>query len=83
MTTLTKTVKRKTRYPFRHYKGGLVVELLDGDLIRIRESRRKESSAKIISIQDLYSKLCVWSAFRERMEKAKAKKAKATPRRRK
>lgn len=36
MTTLEKTVKRLSKNPFQHTKRSIVVELLDGDIIRLR-----------------------------------------------
>jgi hypothetical protein len=41
MTTLEKAVTRKTRGNFMHYKRPLVVSLLPGDVLRLRELRRK------------------------------------------
>jgi len=41
MITLDKPIYRKTRRPFMHYKSPLVVSLQPGDLLAVRELRRR------------------------------------------
>jgi hypothetical protein len=72
---LKKELRRKTAQNFAHYKRPLVVALLPGDVIEVRELRRP-STAVSIRIKDLYTELQVRKAAALRAERAKRRKAK-------
>jgi hypothetical protein len=76
MIEINKALQRKTVGKFRHYGCPIVVELLPGDVIRLKEHGRRFSSAVCIDVHELYELLLVRKAFRERMEKGNARKAK-------
>lgn len=74
MIAIKSRIQRKTIGQFKHYGCPIVVELLPGDVIRLREHGRRLASAVSIDVQDLYEMLVVRRAFRERMERAKQRK---------
>lgn len=76
MIALAKELRRKTRTSFMHYRKPVIVELVPGDVIRLRLCGQRVSSSVSIDIHDLYYDLVRRKAFRERMERAKARKAK-------
>jgi hypothetical protein len=76
MTPLDKPLKRKTRDLFLHYRKRVIVELVPGDVIRLRLYGQRESSSVSIRIQDLYFELVRRKAATLRVERAKARKAK-------
>jgi hypothetical protein len=45
MKELDKSLRRKTRSPFLHYRETIVVELLQGDVIRLRLHVQRETNA--------------------------------------
>jgi hypothetical protein len=57
MIALQKELKRKTARPFLHYRKAIVVELMPGDVIRLRLYGQRTSSAVAINISDLYYEL--------------------------
>jgi len=78
MIALNKGLQRKTLATFRHYRVPLVVELLPGDVIRLREHKRRYAVS--ISIHDLYAELVRRDAARKRMQKFNARRARAKQR---
>jgi len=74
MIEIKRPIQRKTTGHFKHYGCPVVVELLPGDVIRLKEYGRRLSSAVSIDAVDLYEMLVIRRAFRERMERAKQRK---------
>jgi hypothetical protein len=74
MTELEKSVKRRTRLPFAHYRKRIVVILEPGDCIAMRlEKTRKLYRAPIPSV---YRQLVEWHVEAKRREKRLARKQK-------
>jgi hypothetical protein len=74
MTPLAKPLQRKTVDRFMHYRKALVVELLPGDVIRLRLHGQRTGSAVSIRIADLYFELVDRKVRRDRAERLKARK---------
>ena len=72
MTTLEKPIVRKTRRNLLHYKHPLVVTLLPGDLLVIREHRCKREVA--IDLHGLYIEALRRQILAEKREKKKARR---------
>jgi hypothetical protein len=83
MNTLDKLLKRKTRSTFMHYHKTITVELLPGDIIRLRLHGQRDSSAVSIEIPQLYYELVRRRVAAKKNEREKVKRArrKARPRR--
>jgi hypothetical protein len=74
MTELHKTVRRRTRFPFGHYRRRIIVILEPGDVLAMRlERTRTLYRAPIASI---YRQLVEWHVNAIRREKQKARKQK-------
>jgi hypothetical protein len=74
VTDLEKSVKRRTRSPFAHYRKRIVVILERGDCIAMRlEKTRKLFRAPI---QSVYRQLVEWHVAAVRREKQLARKRK-------
>lgn len=72
MTELKKAVKRRTRFPFAHYRKRIVVILEPGDCVAMRlEKTRKLFRAPIVSV---YRQLVEWHVAAIRREKRLAQK---------
>ena len=72
MTELKKTVKRRTRFPFGHYRKRIVVILEPGDCVAMRlEKTRKLFRAPIAAV---YRQLVEWHVAAIRREKRLARK---------
>jgi hypothetical protein len=78
MIPIKKEVRRKTVESFMHYKTPVIVELVPGDVIRLRLLKQRVSSAVSIRVQDLYFEL-----MRRRVAALKAEKKKQRAQRRK
>jgi len=77
---LDKPLRRKTQSTFMHYRKHIVVELLPGDIIRLRLLKQREASAVSIEISQLYYELVRRRVAAKKAERIKAKK-KARPQR--
>ena len=76
MTELKKAVKRRTRFPFAHYRKRIVVILEPGDCVAMRlEKTRKLVRAPIASV---YRQLVEWHVAAIRREKRLARKKRRT-----
>lgn len=75
MTPLRKELRRRTASPFMHYRKAVVVELLPGDVIRLRLYGQRTSSSVSIQIQDLYFELMRRRVAATRAERIKARNA--------
>ena len=74
MTDLEKAVRRRTRFPFAHYRKHIVVTLEPGDILAMRlEKTRKLFRAPIAAV---YRQLVEWHVAAVRREK-KLKKRRA------
>ena len=72
MTELNKAVKRRTRFPFAHYRKRIVVILEPGDCVAMRlEKTRKLFRAPIPSV---YRQLVEWHVAAIRREKRLTRK---------
>lgn len=78
MTPIKKEIRRKTVDSFMHYRKPVIVELVPGDVIRLRLLKQRVSSAVSIRVQDLYFEL-----MRRRVAALKADKKKQRAQRRK
>jgi hypothetical protein len=78
MIPIKKEIKRRTVDPFLHYKIPVIVELVPGDVIRLRLLKQRVSSAVSIRVQDLYFDL-----MRRKVAALKADKRKQRQQRRK
>jgi len=65
MTNLEKIVRRRTLRAFDHHGRRLIVELAPGDVLAMREERRKASVR--VSLQTLY----VWLVQRDAIERVR------------
>jgi hypothetical protein len=74
MIALRKELKRKTVAPFIHYKKSVIVELVPGDVIRLRLFGQRVGSAVSIKIQDLYFELMRRKVAALKAEKKRNKK---------
>lgn len=67
-----KSLQRRTRFPFAHYRRRIVVELQPGDIITMRlEGTRTHYTA---AIADLYRLLARWHASAAAAEKRRKRK---------
>ena len=74
MTELEKTVRRRTRFPFAHYRRRIVIILEPGDVLAMRlERTRTLYRAPIASV---YRQLVEWHVNAIRREKQMARKKK-------
>jgi hypothetical protein len=71
MIAINKELRRKTMAPFLHYQKAVIVEIVPGDVIRLRLYGQRVGSAVSIRIQDLYFDL-----MRRRVAALKAEKKK-------
>jgi hypothetical protein len=78
LITIKKEVKRKTVEPFLHYRKAVIIEIVPGDVIRLRLAKQRLGSAVSIKIQDLYFEL-----VRRRVAALKAEKKKKRTQRKK
>ena len=76
MTPIKKELRRRTAQPFLHYRKPVIVELVPGDVIRLRLYGQRTSSAVSIQIQDLYFELVRRRVAALRAERIKARNAK-------
>lgn len=72
MTTLEKPIVRKTRRNFMHYRHPLVVALLPGDVIALREHRCKRIIH--VDLHSLYIERLRWQIAAEKRERKKARR---------
>ena len=70
---LNKPLRRKTHSNFLHYRKQVVVELVPGDVIRLRLLGQRETSAVSIEISQLYFELIKRRVAAHRYERQKAK----------
>ncbi len=74
MTDLEKPVRRRTRFPFAHYRRRIVIILEPGDILAMRlERTRTLYRAPIASV---YRQLVEWHVSALRREKQVARKKK-------
>jgi hypothetical protein len=72
MTDLQKPVRRRSRFPFAHYRKRIVVTLEPGDTIAMRlERARKPYRGTLAAV---YRQLVEWHVEAERLLKRKARK---------
>ena len=72
MTSLEKAVKRRTRFPFAHYRKRIVVILEPGDVLTMRLERTR--TAYRAPIPAVYRQLVEWHVLATRREKQLARK---------
>ncbi len=72
MTELKKAVKRRTRFPFAHYRKRIVVILEPGDCVAMRLERTRRLFRA--PIQAVYRQLVEWHVAAIRREKRLARK---------
>ena len=74
MTEITRTLKRRTRTPFAHYKRRIVVILEPGDVLAVRlEGTRTTYRADIDSV---FRQMAHWHALAEIRRKREERKGK-------
>ena len=74
MTELEKSVRRRTRSPFAHYRKRIVVSLEPGDILAMRLERTRTTYwAEIASV---FRQLAEWHASAERRRKQEKRRAK-------
>jgi hypothetical protein len=71
MKELDKSLRRKTHNTFLHYRKNIVVELLPGDIIRLRLLKQRESNAVSIEIAQLYYELVKRRVTARKLERQK------------
>lgn len=76
MIPIKKEIRRKTVDPFLHYKKAVIVELVPGDVIRLRLLKQRVGSAVSIRVQDLYFELMRRKVAALKAEKRKQRKKK-------
>jgi hypothetical protein len=76
MTNLEKTVKRRTREPFAHYRRRIVVILEPGDVLAMRLERHR--TIVRAPIANVYRQLVAWNVEAKRREKRAARKLRRT-----
>jgi hypothetical protein len=76
MIPIRKATKRKTNTTFLHYRKPVVVELLPGDVIRLRLYGQREASAVSIEITQLYYELVRRRVAARKLERQKTKQQK-------
>jgi len=72
MTELTKTVRRRTRSPFAHYRKRIVVILEPGDILAMRLERTRTTFRA--SLPTVFRQLAEWHASAERSRKLAERK---------
>jgi hypothetical protein len=72
MTDLEKTVRRRTRFPFAHYRRRIIVILEPGDVLAMRLERARTPYRAPISA--IYRQLVEWHVLATRRENQKARK---------
>jgi hypothetical protein len=78
MIPIKKELRRRTVEPFLHYRTPVIVELVPGDVIRLRLLKQRVGSAVSIRVQDLYFEL-----VKRKVAALKAEKRKQRQQRRK
>lgn len=76
MIQLNKQLRRKTRSTFMHYHKTITVELIPGDIIRLRLHGQRDASAVSIEIPQLYYELVRRRVAAKKAERIKARKQK-------
>ena len=76
MTDLEKTVRRRTRFPFAHYRKRIVVILEPGDTIAMRLERAHTPYRGTLAA--VYRQLVEWHVEAKQREKRKARKKRGT-----
>jgi hypothetical protein len=76
MTPIKKELRRSTVNPFLHYRKPVIVELVPGDVIRLRLLKQRVGSAVSIKVQDLYYELVKRKVALQKAEKRKQRKKK-------
>jgi hypothetical protein len=71
---IKKELKRKTVEPFLHYRKPIIVEIVPGDVIRLRLLKQRLGSAVSIRIADLYYELLRRRAAALKAERKKERK---------
>ena len=74
MTDLKKTVSRRTVAPYSNARRRLVVALMPGDVIAIREERRRKWY--VAPVGRVYQQVMEWNLAQERAQRRAARKAK-------
>jgi hypothetical protein len=74
MTELQKSVRRRTRSPFGHYRKRIVVSLEPGDILAMRLERSHTTYRAMLSA--VFQQLADWHAAAERREGCEKRKAK-------
>ena len=72
MTSLERPVRRRTRFPFAHYRKRLVVTLEPGDTIAMRLERTRTPYRGTLA--SVYWQLIEWHIEAERQLKRKSRK---------
>ena len=76
MTDLQKPVRRRSRFPFAHYRKRIVVILEPGDCVAMRLERTRTLYRAPISA--VYRQLVEWHVAAKRREKKLARKQRRT-----
>lgn len=76
MIPIKKELRRKTVDPFLHYRVPVIVELVPGDVIRLRLLKQRVGSAVSIRVQDLYFELVKRKVAALKADKRKQRKKK-------
>jgi hypothetical protein len=74
MTELEKTVRRRTRSPFAHYRKRIVVILEPGDILAMRLERTRTTYRA--GIASVFRQLAEWHASAERRRRHEKRRAK-------
>ena len=72
MTDLERTVRRRTRHPFAHYRHRIIVILEPGDILAMRLERCRTLYRTPIAA--VYRQLVEWHVLALRREKQQARK---------
>lgn len=72
MTDLLRTVRRRTRVPFAHYRKRIVVSLEPGDVLAMRLERTRTTYRATLAA--VYRQLATWHADAERRNKREARR---------
>jgi hypothetical protein len=73
MTELQKSVRRRTRSPFAHYRKRIVVSLEPGDILAMRLERTRTTYRAELGA--VFRQLAEWHASAERRRKREERKA--------
>jgi hypothetical protein len=77
MTELEKTIRRRTRLPFAHYRKRIVIILEPGDCVAMRLERSRTVFRAPISA--LYRQMVEWHVSAIHREKQQERKRRRTP----